>query len=301
MDHLALIDKLPSSIYAKDVESNNYKLWKLFADQANEIENTIVSVFDLENLSGVNLDKLGVLNGTPRNSFGDADYKVELLTPKSLDIVTLPAIYEALSLYGAGISITELHSPRKYDLTLLDGNLLLDGTKNISTDPTPRVIFTLDGNRFLDGNEPLEPYFIRFGFLAEITVGIHARWEKIYSFLKNLVAGVSVYFQPLVVIDRATEGIMDTDILTSLDGNGFLDGNGMFAMLTLTLWKNGSKILTLHESNVFDERVGRYFILADTTDNFDKIQLENAGIAFWSLERVFSSNHMQTYVFDLDL
>ncbi|HMW08578.1 MAG TPA: hypothetical protein PKL30_24380 [Leptospiraceae bacterium] len=164
MNHNTLLEKLPSSIYTKESSSNNAKLWKLYAEQANSIEDALLPIYDLNNLSGINLDKFALILGIEREGRSDNDYRNALLNFQNteIDTASLPALYTAIAKVCPLFTITELCYPREYETRILDGNGFMDGLQNL--DPSilrPKIIFRLDGSGVLDGSDCMEPCFIR--------------------------------------------------------------------------------------------------------------------------------------------
>ena len=164
MDHSTVLQKLPSSIYTKEANSNNAKLWNLYSSEANLIENSLVPFYDVANLSGINLDKMSLILGIERDGMTDEQYRDALLNSQETkgDTASLPALYDAVGKVCSKFKITELAYAREYEPRVLDGNGFMDGTQNM--DPSvlrPRIIFRLDGSIIADGSEPLEPCFIR--------------------------------------------------------------------------------------------------------------------------------------------
>lgn len=164
MNHAELLQKLPSSIYTKEADSNNAKLWNLYASEANLIENSLIPFYDVNSLSGINLDKMSLILGIEREGMTDEQYRDALLNfqETTVDTASLPALYAAVSKVCSKFRITELAYPREYEPRILDGNIIMDGTQNM--DPSvlrPRIIYRLDGSIIADGSEPMEPCFIR--------------------------------------------------------------------------------------------------------------------------------------------
>jgi hypothetical protein len=166
MNHATLLQKIPSSIYTKEANSNNAKLWNIYASEANEIENGLTPFYDVDSLSGINLDKMSLILGIERNGRNDADYRNALydFQNNEIDTASLSALYAALrkELGFTGFRVTELAYPREMEEDLLDGNGFWDGSGNLDpNDLRPKIVEFWDGLGPLDGLEPLEPCFIR--------------------------------------------------------------------------------------------------------------------------------------------
>ena len=164
MDHSTVLQKLPSSIYTKEADSNNAKLWNLYASEANLIENSLIPFYDVNSLSGINLDKMSLILGIEREGMTDEQYRDALLNSQETkgDTASLPALYDAVSKVCSKFRITELAYPREYEPRILDGNIIMDGTQNMDMSVLrPRIIYRLDGSIIADGSEPMEPCFIR--------------------------------------------------------------------------------------------------------------------------------------------
>lgn len=223
MSYESVVDILPSSIYEKGLESTNRKLWKLFSEQLDDLENGIRFWYDKDNLSGEALDKMGLLKGIPRNGLNDEDYRYELSLPRTLEIVTLPSIYQTLSAFGTNPRVKELHSPYLFDVDRLDGNKLLDGTWNLFPAVEPKVINKLDGSWLLNGEEPLEAYNIRkLALLVQINTDPSYEYWKVPKEISKLLAAITVYYQFFVSIFL---GLDFQTIETTLDGSFLLDGS----------------------------------------------------------------------------
>ena len=111
MSYESVVEILPSSIYEKGLDSVNRKLWKLFSEQLDDVENGIKYWYDKDNITGVALDKIGLLKGIPRNGLNDVDYRFELSLPRTLEIVTLDSVYQTISTFGINPRVKELHTP----------------------------------------------------------------------------------------------------------------------------------------------------------------------------------------------
>lgn len=99
---ITLLERMPSH-FAKDENSNNYKLLKIVAD--NSVENrtvydTILKFWDVDQSQGIGLDRLGKNVGIARGSWNDADYRKmikiqSILNLSEGDIPTMNLIMDA--------------------------------------------------------------------------------------------------------------------------------------------------------------------------------------------------------------
>jgi hypothetical protein len=75
------IELLPNSILKINAGSNNYKLWKLFADQIDEVDQVFEDLRLVRNINsqaGVILDLIGKILHENRNGRNDASYRIYL-------------------------------------------------------------------------------------------------------------------------------------------------------------------------------------------------------------------------------
>jgi hypothetical protein len=140
MSNIDLINKLPDSIYAINLSSNNYKLWKIFASQMDELDEafrTMQSISDARNNFGAQLDILGKIIRCFRRGQGDARYIERMLA--------------TMRKYQSNGSIEELNIICEIllgeDFKYIKGSVL--------------VAQCLDGSRFLDGRWFLSGDIIR--------------------------------------------------------------------------------------------------------------------------------------------
>ena len=203
MDHSTLLQKLPSSIYTKEADSNNAKLWNLYSSEANLIENSLIPFYDVASLSGINLDKMSLILGIERDGMTDVDYRNALLIfqDSEIDMVSLPALYDVMEALKTGglcsvYKITELAYEREMEEDLLDGNGFCDGLGDLTPGLRPKVVEFCDGEGTLDGLEPLEPYFIRpASILIELEVGNLHLPEIVLEVRKILIVGIGIYIR----------------------------------------------------------------------------------------------------------
>lgn len=199
MNHAELLQKLPSSIYTKEANSNNAKLWDLYSSQANEIEDAITPFYDVDSLSGINLDKMSLILGIEREGRNDIDYRNALLNFQDAEVDTssLPALYTALAKVCDDFRITELAYPREYEDRICDGNTICDGLQNC--DPAvkrAKILFFCDGSIIADGSEPAEPCFIRpASILIEVGQDTASFAEILSEARKILIPGIAIYIR----------------------------------------------------------------------------------------------------------
>ena len=203
MDHSTVLQKLPSSIYTKEANSNNAKLWNLYASEANLIENSLIPFYDVNSLSGINLDKMSLILGIERDGRNDEQYQDALLNfqDSEIDMASLPALYDVMEALKTGglcseFKITELAYEREMEEDLLDGNGFWDGLGDLTPGLRPKIMERFDGEGTFDGLEPLEPYFIRpASILIEVEVGNLHLPEIVVEARKVLVAGIGIYIR----------------------------------------------------------------------------------------------------------
>ena len=200
MNHNTLLDKLPSSIYTKESTSNNAKLWNLYSSQANAIEDAMLPIYDLNNLSGINLDKFSLILGIEREGRSDADYRDYLLNYQDtqIDTASLPALYTAIAKVCPSFTITELCYPREFEEDVLDGNGgFWDGKGNLTPGLRPKIVEFWNADGVLDGLEPLEPCFIRkASILIEVTTGSNI--DLVLASARSvLLPGVAIYIKEI--------------------------------------------------------------------------------------------------------
>ncbi len=203
MNHNLLLEKLSSSIYTKEANSNNAKLWNLYASEANLIENSLIPFYDVNSLSGINLDKMSLILGIERDGRNDEQYQDALLNfqDSEIDTASLPALYDVMEALKTGglcseFKITELAYEREMEEDLLDGNGFWDGLGDLTPGLRPKIMERFDGEGTFDGLEPLEPYFIRpASILIEVEVGNLHLPEIVVEARKVLVAGIGIYIR----------------------------------------------------------------------------------------------------------
>lgn len=203
MNHNLLLEKLPSSIYTKEANSNNAKLWNLYASEANLIENSLIPFYDVNSLSGINLDKMSLILGIERDGRNDEQYQDALLNfqDSEIDTASLPALYDVMEALKTGglcsvYKITELAYEREMEEDLLDGNGFWDGLGDLTPGLRPKIMERFDGEGTFDGLEPLEPCFIRpASILIEVEMGNLHLPEIVFEARKVLTAGIGIYIR----------------------------------------------------------------------------------------------------------
>ena len=159
MSNLELINKLPDSIYSIDQDSNNYKLWKLFAGQMDELDelfSVIRLVSDVRNNSGATLDLLGKILRSTRRGWGDQEYMKHLLVAIRKyqcdgSIEDLNEICTIL-LDDDFRYIRDLNEPDYIGGMYLGGSFYLDGDSYLcGYNENPDAVF-LDAGLYLDGS-----------------------------------------------------------------------------------------------------------------------------------------------------
>ncbi len=203
MNHNLLLEKLPSSIYTKEANSNNAKLWNLYASEANLIENSLIPFYDVNSLSGINLDKMSLILGIERDGRNDEQYQDALLNfqDSEIDTASLPALYDVMEALKTGglcseFKITELAYEREMEEDLLDGNGFWDGLGDLTPGLRPKIMERFDGEGTFDGLEPLEPCFIRpASILIEVEMGNLHLPEIVFEARKVLTAGIGIYIR----------------------------------------------------------------------------------------------------------
>lgn len=77
-----LFDLIPESVMKKNKESNNYRLWKIFSsemDNLDEILSSLLNIRDFTKQNGVILDLIGELLWEKRNGKSDPQYQIYLM------------------------------------------------------------------------------------------------------------------------------------------------------------------------------------------------------------------------------
>lgn len=245
---------LPASVYKKDADSNNAKFWKLFAGQLDELENAQLFWYDRNQQSGVQLDRIGKLKGIYREGLSDDDYRYELSLPRSVQIITLPALYEFLSTYGTDPRIQELFEPYLFEKVNLDAERILDASWPLDPAEVPVVIQKLDSGWLLDGTEPLEAFGVRsLGLLAQVTVFSDANFNLIFREMKRLLAAVSLYLAIAVIIETDVFSSLNLSVL--LDASKDLDGSWTLNTEIEAVFFSGVSEVYRTDASVYPDRV----------------------------------------------
>ncbi|EMM99852.1 hypothetical protein LEP1GSC021_1653 [Leptospira noguchii str. 1993005606] len=196
MNHSDLVEKLPGSIYKKDVSSGAAKLWSLAAAPANELETTIVPAYDIDNQNGVQLDKIGKTFGIERLGVSDDSYRDKILNSAINQFITIPALKDSLQQYSDNPLVREMCYPIKFEWDALDGSGFLDGSGVF--EPAIRVSneLFLDGNGTFDGLDILDPTKVR---PAAIEINIGNLGQDILSEALDKVSkatlGITIYMK----------------------------------------------------------------------------------------------------------
>ena len=253
MSYEQTIELLPSSIYDFSETSNIRKLWNLMSQELDFLESKIQNWYDKDNLSGEALDRLGLLKGIPRNGLNDADYRYELSLPKTLEIVTIPAVLEVLSQFGSKYLVRELHSSTEFEFSTLDGIQLLDATWNLFPNLEPKVLSRLDSTWFLNAEEPLEPYGVRtLGLRITLETDLSYDFTKCPKEIESLLAGISVYYDFKVIISKN----LDMNSFNSyLDGSFLLDGNSLLQNLVEAVFYDDNAELYRTEVLILSDKI----------------------------------------------
>lgn len=254
MKYTENISLLPSSIFKKESGSNNAKFWNLFAEQLEALEEAQLPWYDRNEQGGVQLDRIGKLKGIYREGLLDEDYRYELSLPRSVQIITLPALYEALASYGTEPRIQELYEPYLFEKVLLDNSRILDGSWNLDPAEVPVVIQKLDSSWLLDGTEPLEAFGVRsLGLLASVTVSADTRFNLIYREMRRLLAAVTLYLVITLFIE--TEVFSSLNLSVMLDATRDLDASWNLNTEIEAVFFSGLSEIYRTPAAVFSDRV----------------------------------------------
>ncbi|MCB1176510.1 MAG: hypothetical protein KDK36_02920 [Leptospiraceae bacterium] len=293
MSYESVVDILPSSIYEKGTQSTNRKLWKLFSDSLDDIENGIRYWYDKDNLSGEALDKMGLLKGIPRNGLNDDDYRYELSLPRTLEIVSIPSIYDTLSVFGTNPRVRELHSPYLFDIDRLDAGKLFDGTWNLFPAIEPAIVSKLNGSWILNGEEPLEAYGIRrLALLISIETDLTYEFQKVPNEIKKLLAAITVYYQFFVNLQK---NIDFNFIESKLDGTFLMDGSRLLTTEIEAIIYNGVTELYRVPVELLSDKI--IFNTLKRNYTITKFEIERSGEVIASQEITFQTSVYLQYQF----
>ncbi|EMI71040.1 hypothetical protein [Leptospira noguchii] len=202
MNHSDLVEKLPGSIYKKDVSSGAAKLWSLAATPANEIEAAIIPMYDLENQSGAQLDKIGSAFGVERLGISDPSYRDKILNSSINQFITIPALTDLLQQYSNNPTVREMCYPIEFEWDTLDGSDFLNGTGVF--EPAMRVANELffDGTGAFDGLDILDPTKVRPAAI-EIDIGILSQdiLSEAFDKVSKATLGITIYMKHFKEMD----------------------------------------------------------------------------------------------------
>lgn len=109
------VGMLPDS-YAKDIESNNYKLLQLLSTLYSNLQEDLQDISDakdIENATGATLDQIGAMAGVSRNGETDPQYRLSILARVAALATTgtcnstIARIEQMLGMESGSISIIE--------------------------------------------------------------------------------------------------------------------------------------------------------------------------------------------------
>lgn len=202
MNHSDLVEKLPGSIYKKDVSSGAAKLWSLAATPANEIEAAIIPMYDLENQSGAQLDKIGSAFGVERLGISDPSYRDKILNSSINQFITIPALKDLLQQYSNNPIVREMCYSIEFEWETLDGSDFLNGFGTF--EPAIRVANELffDGNGTFDGLDILDPTKVRPAAI-EIDIGILSQdiLSEAFDKVSKATLGITIYMKHFKEMD----------------------------------------------------------------------------------------------------
>ncbi|TQE83071.1 hypothetical protein MAL08_03400 [Leptospira noguchii] len=202
MNHSDLVEKLPGSIYKKDVSSGAAKLWSLAATPANELETTIVPAYDIDNQNGVQLDKIGKTFGIERLGVSDDLYRDKILNSSINQFITIPALKDLLQQYSNNPTVREMCYPIEFEWETLDSSDFLNGSGVF--EPAMRVANELffDGNGTFDGLDILDPTKVRPAAI-EIDIGILSQdiLSEAFGKVSKATLGITIYIKHFKEMD----------------------------------------------------------------------------------------------------
>ncbi|AVV48642.1 MULTISPECIES: hypothetical protein [Leptospira] len=196
MNHSDIVEKLPSSIYKKDIGSGTTKFWSLVATPANELEAVIIPSYDIDNQVGAQLDKIGKTFGIERLGVSDDLYRDKILNSSINQFITIPALKDLLLQYSNNPTVREMCYPIEFEWDTLDGSDFLDGTGVF--EPAMRVANELffDGNGAFDGLDILDPTKVRPSAI-EIDIGNLSQGALTEAFdkISKATLGITIYIK----------------------------------------------------------------------------------------------------------
>ncbi len=202
MNHSDLVEKLPGSIYKKDVSSGAAKLWSLAATPANELDTTIVPAYDIDNQNGVQLDKIGKTFGIERLGVSDDLYRDKILNSSINQFITIPALKDLLQQYSNNPIVREMCCSIEFEWETLDGSDFLNASG--AFEPAIRVANELffDGNGTFDGLDILDPTKVRPAAI-EIDIGILSQdiLSEAFDKVSKATLGITIYIKHFKEMD----------------------------------------------------------------------------------------------------
>lgn len=162
-----LLNKIPDSIFTKEIGSNNEKLWRLFSQHMDEVDQVfedIRSIYDFLNQAGANLDLVGKIVREKRNGKSDENYIKylaiaiqKILSDGSIDTINniLESIFEDNFLEIRELTPSQLELQWSEDEEYrfwLDGSYYLDGRYFFSGDVFQPAFFEIRINEGISEN-----------------------------------------------------------------------------------------------------------------------------------------------------
>ncbi len=195
MSNIEYINLLPDSIYKTDPGSTNYKLWKLFADQMDELDAVFTDLSllaDYSSRSGAALDLVGKILRESRQGRADSDYikYLYIAIKKYLSNGSIPDLTEICNLLLGDefIYIRDMNHEANDDNgeeSFLDGSWYLTGDKYMSLDSSNPDLTWLDGSWLLDGSNYLSGDVYQYA-LFEVVVASSTS-DTVYSILAEMI------------------------------------------------------------------------------------------------------------------
>ncbi len=130
-ENIDFISKLPADIYRSSDGSNNYKIWKLFASQMDELKlifESLEVLFDISNSAGITLDVISNLLQKERAGYSDSEFQQILSRGFQADSQggTIEVLNNLCSSV-AGDKFLYIEEFGRDELFWLDGSVYLDG------------------------------------------------------------------------------------------------------------------------------------------------------------------------------
>jgi hypothetical protein len=140
-----LLDKIPSSLYCKDPDSDLVKLFKLYSDEFDELKRVsddLAILKEIKTQKGDVLDELGKILKEPRSGMTDEEYRRFLYKAiqKNISSGSLKSVIQMADiLTERHYKIREMYSV--VEDQLLDGQIFLNGKRLLaSTTPNPATV-----------------------------------------------------------------------------------------------------------------------------------------------------------------